>query len=61
MQEHALFEFSIYDVREYLELAVRMSSESGAGLDSVLIEDAQVSESHVIIISVSVNENSCQY
>jgi hypothetical protein len=51
--EHALLEPSIHNVREDFEFAVRMSSESGAGLDPVFVEDAQVSEAHVIAITIS--------
>ena len=61
-EEHALLEFPIHDVRKDFEFAVRMSSESCARIDPVLVEDTQVSEPHVIIISISENEkNRCQY
>jgi len=47
-----MLEFSIHNIRKNLELPVRVSSKSGTGFDPVLIEDTQVSETHVIIISI---------
>ena len=59
--EYALLDLSIYNVRKDLELAVRVSSEPGTGLDSVLIEDAQVSKTHVIVVCISKNESPYQH
>jgi hypothetical protein len=52
--EYALLELSIHNIRKDLELAVRVGSESGPGLDPVLIKHAQMPEAHVVLISISI-------
>ena len=38
--EDVLLELAAHDIREDLELAVRMSAKARPGLDAVLIDDA---------------------
>ena len=53
---HALLEFSVYKIRKDLEFAVRVSSESCARFDPILIEHPQVPKGLVIKITISDNE-----
>ena len=53
---HALFKFSIDDVRKYFEFFVGMGAKPGAGLDSILVEDTQLAETHVILVTISIHD-----
>lgn len=50
--KYALLEFAIHEVREDLELAVRVGSEPGISFDPVLVQDAQVPKTRMITIAI---------
>jgi hypothetical protein len=43
---------SVQDVRQDLHVPVRVGRESGAGGDTVLVDDPQVAEPHVALVVV---------
>ena len=57
-QKHALLKFSINDIRKNFEFFVRVGAEPSSGLDPVLIENAQMSKAHMIIVSIPKNKGS---
>jgi hypothetical protein len=52
-RNRALFKSTVNDVREDLELAVRVGPKAGARFNPVLVQDAQLSEAHMIVIAIS--------
>ena len=62
MFEYALLEFPTHNVGENFEFSVRVGSEPRSGLDPILVEHAQVTKAHVIMISISTTRwTPCQY
>jgi len=59
--EYALLELSIHNIRKDLKFTMRVGSKPGTRLDSVLVEDAQLPEAHVIAVGIPNTTTPCQY
>ena len=59
--EDVLLELAAHDIREDLELAVRMRAKTRPGLDAVLIDDAEAAKLLVLRVVVAAVTLSARY